>query len=543
MLQSGGLYEKVLARLAEGSELPEMVPPRASAAVVLWRRAAGGTLEVFWLKRSERLAFMGGFYAFPGGGLSRRDASILVRGSPAGVEAACPGAGLPAAVTDGIAGLGPILAPGLVACALRELYEETGVLLAPQRDQRAAEEATAVRLARARRRLLAEEQDLAALLTAEGLTLDAASLVYAGRWLTPPLGPLRFDNRFFLLRWPQERALQPEVLPAEAERGEWVRPAEAVERWRRGELMTAPPILHILEVLAQEGPEKGLERLRNPVEANLGPFRRVEFRPGVLLFPLRTPTLPPASYTNAYVLGTREAVLIDPGSPHEREIAWLREALETVRERLGRRITAIWLTHHHPDHVGGVAALRSALEVPVLAHPAATELLSQRGIPVDGELADGQRFELAGDPPFPVRVIHTPGHARGHLCFLEETFGSLVSGDLVAGFGTIVIDPPEGNMSDYLDSLARLRKIGPQALFPAHGPTIGAADAKLEAYIRHREWREERILTAWRSGLREPAEMLETVYDDVPRLAHPLAERQIVAHLERLEAMGRLNSS
>ncbi len=527
----------MLAGLAEGHGLPETKPPRASAAVVLWRRTDGGDLEVFWLKRSESLPFMGGFFAFPGGGLSRRDISLSVEGSPVGVEAAPTAAGLPPAVTDGVADLGPILAPGLVACALRELFEETGILPVPAGD------ASRERLAEARRRLLAKEEDFQALLAAEGFELEAGSLVYAGRWLTPPLGPLRFDNRFFLLHWPREKWLQPEVLSGEAELGEWVRPADAVERWRRGELVSAPPILHILDVLAHQGPEEGLERLRLPVEANLGPFRRVEFRPGVLIFPLRTPTLPPAAYTNTFLLGTEEAVLVDPGTPFEREIAWLREGLEAVRQRLGRRISAIWLTHHHPDHIGGVAALREALEVPVLAHPETAERLAGRGIPVDGELADGQRIELAGDPAFPVRVVHTPGHARGHLCFLDETYGSVLAGDLVAGLGTIVIDPPEGNMSDYLDSLARLRELGPRAIFPAHGPMIVTAEAKLEEYIRHREWREERILEAWRTGLREPAAMLETVYDDVPKIAHPLAERQIVAHLERLEEMGRLSDS
>ncbi len=538
--ESGGLYEKVLAGLAKGAELPAPKPPRDSAAVVLWRRAADGELEVFWLKRSEKLRFMAGFYAFPGGGLSRRDGAIPVTGHPVGVDGSPVAAGLPEAVTDGTADLGPILAPGLAACALRELFEETGVLVSPGVVEGRADGDLAGRLAGARRRLLAKETDLETLLAGEGLTLAAGPLVYAGRWLTPPLGPLRFDNRFFLLHWPLERRVQPAVIPGEAERGEWVRPAAAIERWRRGELMTAPPILHILEVLHEEGPESGLGRLRHPTEANLGPFRRVEFRPGVLLFPLRTPTLPPASFTNAYVLGTREAVLVDPGSPYGREIGWLIEGVAAVRRRLGRRVGAIWLTHHHPDHVGAVEALREALEVPVLAHPATAERLAGRGLRVDGELADGQRVVLAGDPPFPVRVVHTPGHARGHLCFLEETYGSVLCGDLVAGLGTIVIDPPEGNMDDYLGSLEKLRQKGPKTLFPGHGPAIGAADAKLHEYLRHRLWREERVLEAWRSGLREPAAMLETVYDDAPRIAHPLAERQILAHLERLEARGQI---
>ncbi len=542
-MSGGGLYEQVLARLGGEAARPAPAPPRSSASVVLWRRSAGAAVEVFWIRRSPELAFMGGWHAFPGGGLSKRDRELPVEGRPAGVGGgvaggSADGAAMPPALLDGVAGLPPLLEPGLLACALRELFEETGVLLAPEvLDGRLPP----ARLEVARRRLLDREARFGELLAAEGLTLDAGPLVYAGRWLTPPLAPRRFDNRFFLLEWPAGRPVQPRVVPGEAESGEWVRPLEAVARWRRGELITAPPILHLLEVLGREGPEAGLSRLRWPEEANLGPFRRIEFRPGVLMFPLVTPTLPPATHTNAYVLGTGEAVLVDPGSPYEREIGWLREALEALPGRLGRRVGAIWLTHHHPDHVGGVEAMRRALGVQVLAHPAAAERLAAAGLRVDGELAGGERIVLGGEPPFPVRVLHTPGHARGHLSFFDETYGSLVAGDAVSGLSTIVVDPPEGDMDAYLGSLERLRELGPSTLFPAHGPPITAAAARLEEYLEHRLWREDRVLAAWRSGLREPAAMLATVYDDVPAVAHPLAERQIVAHLERLRARGRLD--
>ena len=283
-----------------------------------------------------------------------------------------------------------------------------------------------------------------------------------------------------------------------------------------------------------------LGRLRHPVEADLGPFRRIEFRPGVLMFPLATPTLPPADRTNAYLLGTGERLLIDPGSPWPEEIARLEAALRVLAERGEGRVVAIWLTHHHPDHVGGVEALRRALGVPVAAHPETARRLAPRGIAVDRELADGERVVLAGEPPFPVRAIHTPGHARGHLCFYDENGGSLIAGDMVAGFGTIVIDPPEGDMDDYLASLDKLAALAPRTLFPAHGPPATDAVAKLRELIDHRRWREERVLAAWRSGLRTPEEMLPTVYDDAPEKAWPLAERQIVAHLDRLRRAGRL---
>jgi glyoxylase-like metal-dependent hydrolase (beta-lactamase superfamily II) len=257
------------------------------------------------------------------------------------------------------------------------------------------------------------------------------------------------------------------------------------------------------------------------------------------MFPLATHTLPPALTTNCYLLGTGEAVLVDPGSLLDAENERLERALTAVRDRLGRRVTAIWLTLHHPDHVGGVERLRRFLDVPVLAHPATAERLAGR-IAVDAPLTDGQRIVLAGDPPYPVRAVHTPGHARGHLCFLEETYGSVLAGDLVAGLGTIVVDPPEGDMDDYLASLAKLADLGPRALFPSHGPAIQDAVGKLREYAQHRLWREDRVLTAWSQGLRTPAAMLPTVYDDVPKEAHPLAERQILAHLDRLRKAGRI---
>ena len=326
-----------------------------------------------------------------------------------------------------------------------------------------------------RRQLLSKELDFAGLLASANQAPVVSDLVYAGRWLTPPLGPVRFDNRFFLVNWQQTRVAQPEIIVGEIESGEWIRPAVALQKWRDGEVLAAPPILHILEVLAQVGPIAGVERLQRPEERNLGPFRRIEFRPGVLLFPVRSPTLPPASYTNVYLLGTGECILVDPGSPVEEEVERLKMGLEATERRLGRRVTAIWLTHHHPDHVGGVEPLRAALDVPVLAHPATAARLRERGLKIDGELQDDQRVILPGEQPMEIRVLHTPGHARGHLCFLVEQDGSLVAGDMVAGLGTIVIDPPEGDMSAYLRSLERLRDLAPATILPAHGPAICAA--------------------------------------------------------------------
>jgi ribonuclease/clavin/mitogillin len=548
---SGNLYEAVLAGLAgmAAAAEPALPPARSSASVVPWRRSARSGrsgahgLEVFWVKRGETLPFMGGWHAFPGGGLSRSDAEIAVIPPAALAGPAPPARPWPAAADD--------LPPGILACAIRELFEETGILLAhPAAGTEAAPDPA--QIAEARSALLGG-RSFAAVLRDLGCVADASRLVYAGRWLTPPFAPLRFDNRFFLLEWPAAEATQPEVHLGELEAGAWVEPAAAWRSWHLGDVLAAPPILHLLQVLGEDGPDAGLPRLRHPVEADLGPVLRVELRPGVLMFPLVTRTLPPALTTNAYLLGFGEAVLVDPGASDPAEIERLVAALAAARERLGRRVTAIWLTHHHPDHVAGVPALRQRLGVPVLAHPASAERLAANGAlgafgGMDGTLGDGQQVTLAGQgrpeaPDLLVQIVHTPGHARGHLCFLELGQRSLLAGDMVAGLGTIVVDPPEGDMDDYLASLAKLVALAPRTLFPGHGPAVKNAVPKLREYIEHRLWREARVLAAWREGRREPEAMLPTVYDDVPREAWPLAARQVLAHLARLRRAGQLDDA
>ena len=518
-----GLYEQVLAAAA-GAPVAAPRAPRPSAAVVPWRRR-DGRLEVFWVRRSEAVPFMPGWHAFPGGGLARGDAELAVRGATRHVPG---GFAIPAGSRLEGEEAGPDLVPGLEAAALRELWEETGLLLVGDARDEASEGRT-LDLPRD-----AAAGALATALAEGSLALDASQLVWAGRWLTPPFAPLRFDNRFFLLQWPSERDAQPTVVPGELAEGEWVEPAAALARWHAGEVLAAPPILHLMTVLAEDGPEAGLPRLRDPAEADLGPFRRIEFRPGVVMVPLRTPTLPPATHTNAYLLGTGPAVLVDPGSPWPEEQEKLHAALAAAAERLGREVVAIWITHHHPDHVGGVAAAAAAFGVPVAAHPATAERLAARGLRVDATLADGERHELG--PGFHVRVVHTPGHARGHLSFLVEEDGTLLCGDLLSALSTIVIDPPDGNMGDYLASLDKARALAPRFLFPAHGPVLRDGAQVLSQLAEHRRAREARVLAAWRQGLRDPDAIVPHAYDEgeVPPPLRPVAGRQVQAHLDHL---------
>lgn len=265
------------------------------------------------------------------------------------------------------------------------------------------------------------------------------------------------------------------------------------------------------------------------------PHEPFEHRPGIHVVPLRTPTLPPATHTNCVVLGREALAVVDPASPY-------RDEQERLLDFLGGQagtVRAIWLTHHHADHVGGVVALRDALDVPVLAHPATARRLEGQ-VPVDGALYSGDVEDLGG---LEIEVIHSPGHARGHLAFREVEEHTLVAGDLVAGQGTIVIDPPEGDMADYLATLGGLVQSGVGSVVPAHGPAIEDGEALLLEYIAHRQLREEQLSAALRACPDQtayPIELVPTIYPEVPALFHPLAARQILAHLLKLEVEGKV---
>jgi glyoxylase-like metal-dependent hydrolase (beta-lactamase superfamily II) len=204
----------------------------------------------------------------------------------------------------------------------------------------------------------------------------------------------------------------------------------------------------------------------------------------------------------------------------------------------GARVKAIWLTHHHIDHIGGAQHLARRVGVPIAAHQLTAELLRGR-VTVDVALADGDTAFLGGSPPRRLRCVHTPGHAAGHLCFLEEETGFLVAGDMVAAIGTILIDPDEGDMRAYLASLAAMKALAARRLLPAHGSVLPDPDACLDGYREHRLWRESRICQAMRQlGPASVSALLPRAYDDVSPVVYPLAKRSLMAHLLKLELDG-----
>ena len=484
---------------------PPVAVPRRSAVGVPYRRLSGGGVELFWVKREKALAFAGGFYAFPGGKVDAGDAAVPVVGDT-GPDAA------------------------LRVAAARELLEEAGVLVAEGAERLAPETVSALR-----RELLEGRASWGALLERHGLRLSAEALPEAGRWVTPEFAPVRFDTVFYLVEvGAHARA---EWWPGELSEGAWVTPAEALARWEAGTALLHPPALHVLRVMARfDSPERALTQLRAPAHCPDFIAQRIEYQRGVRVFPLSTATLPPATHTNAYVLGEEELLIVDPGARDEDEVARLVAMVEGLVAE-GARVKAVVLTHHHGDHTGGVRQVTEHFGVPLWCHARTADRVE---VPTARLLEDGEVLELAGRPPQRWRVLYTPGHARGHVCLVDERTRAGVVGDMVAGVGSIVIDPPEGDMAEYLRQLARLRDLPVTTLYAAHGMAIPDGPGKLQEYLDHRAAREARILEAVPpEGVTLP-ELVARAYADTPPFLLPVAERSALAVLLKLEGEGRV---
>jgi glyoxylase-like metal-dependent hydrolase (beta-lactamase superfamily II)/8-oxo-dGTP pyrophosphatase MutT (NUDIX family) len=476
--------------------------PFRDAACVVLVRGNGSDLEVYWVRRGDTVPFQPGFMAFPGGKVDAADADFPVPGVSDDFERAAR------------------------VCAVREALEETGVLVGVQGDVAPAS------LAAAREALLGGGATLAGAAREYGWRIAPETLTFAGRWQTPAFAPVRFDTLFFLARVPSGQ--EPNVIPGELASGEWVKPLEALERYRQGQLTFAAPILWTLIALA-EG-EVGLaERIAAGPTRAATPVRRVELQWGIVLHAMPTKPLPPALYTNAYLIGEREMALVDPGSgepEHLRDLFALTEHLASE----GRRVTMIVVTHHHPDHTGGVAACRERFGARVVGH---RELAPH--VPVDVVVKDGDVLPLLpGLNDWTLRVLETPGHTRDSISLWHEKRHALFCGDLLpGGAGSVVIDPPDGDMSDYLASLERCAALEPLTLFPAHGSPTGAAVRRIRALIKHRLEREARVVEVLNDTARALPELVPAVYDDTPRELWSWAERSLLAHLEKLTREGR----
>jgi glyoxylase-like metal-dependent hydrolase (beta-lactamase superfamily II) len=259
-------------------------------------------------------------------------------------------------------------------------------------------------------------------------------------------------------------------------------------------------------------------RPRNRQRRTLCHHGRVEMRVIRILAPNPGPLT--LEGTNTWIVGEDPSLVVDPGPPDA-------EHVEEIRREAGR-VGTILLTHRHPDHAPAAQMLADVTGAPVLAF-----------WPEEGEerIEDGQLVRGGG---VLLRALHTPGHAPDHIVLHEPLSGAMFTGDTVLGRGTSVIDPPEGNLGDYMDSLGRMLELRPGVLYPGHGPTVWHGEAKVREYIDHRNAREQQVLHGLGGGPRSPEELVPEIYGAYPVELHGVAARSLLAHFLKLEAEGRV---
>jgi glyoxylase-like metal-dependent hydrolase (beta-lactamase superfamily II) len=234
--------------------------------------------------------------------------------------------------------------------------------------------------------------------------------------------------------------------------------------------------------------------------------------------------------TNTYVVGERALAVIDPGPALDAHLA-------AIAQHAGGRLQWIFVTHTHLDHSPAAHALAAATGAQLIGRPPPDGGRQDRSfvparVPHDGEatVCDG----------FTLRAVHTPGHASNHLCYLLEEERLLFTGDHVMQGSTVVIAPPDGDMSAYLASLEKLLALDPDALAPGHGSVISKPQTAVRRLIEHRLWREQKVIDALAdAGASTLDELLPAVYADVAPRLHVAARQSLHAHLLKLVQDGR----
>ncbi len=475
--------------------------------------------RVLWARRNPALNFMGGYHSFTGGKTTDADYKTTVEN--------CSDSEMSVFIT----------------CAVRETFEEAGVLLVRNGDA-----LTKGQIASLHDDLVSGRSRFDEILKQWGLSIDARDFNYAGTWTTPEFLPTRFKTRFFTAVCPSRQI--PYDATAELTDFEFIDPLRAVKRWDRSEVLVAPPVLFSLRGLIganQSGLKSISEILVSQAKTKAKEDVYMELNSRFTCFPLKTATLPPASHTNCFIVGSRRFIVIDAASPDTEE----QDKLFSYIDRLiksGCVCKEIVVSHLHPDHFGGETALKRHLkekfdlDIPITAHKTTAESLNGL-VRFDRCLDDKHTYNLKDQigNEFVILAFDAPGQARGHLCFYDEELGFLLSSDNVVGVGTVVIAPPEGTMTDYLKTLENLLELpNLNFLCGSHGAAVYDARGKIREYIEHRIQREEQILQLVRQGISEIDEIVENVYTGLDPKLIPLAGKSVDAHLEKLRAENRI---
>lgn len=541
--------------------------PRPAATVILLRDTAQG-MEVFMVQRTHQAVFIPGGYVFPGGALDPADGDPVFATQVVGVD-------------DRSASLALGLESGGLAywvAAIRECFEESGLLLAHDARHPASEgklvSGTAREFDVLRQQLASAQVSWPQFCRDRQLTLALDQLVYLSHWITPIGSVRRFDTRFFMAHAPDAQDAAHDN--AETIAHAWVRPVDMLERHRAGEATIMFATRTTLELLASfPNAEAAMAHARDlkdippitpratitrggrkviaPGDPAWAEVARLDpeglgnasselvagvptrLSPRVLRIAAPNPGFMTGAGTNSYLLGDGDALaVIDPGPA-------IDEHIERLLEAGAGKIRWILTTHTHKDHSPAAARLREKTGAEVLGMPAPQFDNQDTAFRPDQVPVDGELLRIAG---LSLRVVHTPGHASNHLCYLLDEEKMLFTGDHIMQGSTVVINPPDGDMAVYLQSLRKLKSLDADILAPGHGFLMAQPHRVIDRLLAHRERREAKVLDALRQADAASLEQLVlAVYDDVPVQRHGMARRSLLAHLLKLKAEGKATQS
>jgi recombination protein RecT len=535
------------------------VATRPAATVLLLRDSDAG-IEVLMTRRSMTASFAPGAYVFPGGGVDALDARSHAQASRRATQSELH-------LTQAIA-------------AIRESFEELGVLLAKHGD---GVSATAEDIA-----AIDRKEPFADQCAARGLKLCGADVFVLAHWITDRDLPRRFDVPFLVARMPDGQT--PVADEAEQFEPVWVRPADALARHEAGSFFIIFPTIRTLERLkdfatvdavlhacaANEQPLwtscpragwlAGAEARYMEHEQPFGELEMVS-PDGQIVHHLDWNTLQPVQLlknvmritapnpgvmtgpgTNSYLVGDPNTgyIAIDPGPADAGHI-------ERLWRAAGGDIRMIVCTHSHADHSPGAKPLQALCArathgvPPILGLASLPTARANSEFTPDRALANHELLTLAAKPinadtTHTLQVIHTPGHAANHLCLVLLEDGLLFSGDHILNGSTTVVDPPDGEMTAYLDSLDALSAACTEHhihfILPAHGYVLGQAAGAISHLKAHRLKREAKILKVMQAQPQGSMDdWVANAYDDVPPRMWPVAKRSLLAHVQRIEAM------
>ena len=543
----------------------EPAPVQAAATLLLLRDTPDG-IEVLMTRRSDTASFAPSAYVFPGGRIDAGDAAALAL-AVAARRPTQPDAQRVQAIA-----------------AVRETFEELGVLLAQHAD---GTPVGPTDIAAMDRSTAPGTRPFADQCAARGLRLSTDQVFLFAHWITDRDLPKRFDVPFLVARMPDGQ--EPQADETEQFEPVWVRPADALQRHRDERFVMLFPTVRslqrlagyatvdaLLQACAHEAPLftscpragllRGATARYMEHEMPYGELALVcpdgqivhslDWRsdaPVALLKNVRRLTAPnPGAMTgpgtNSYIVGDADTgyLVIDPGPNDAAHI-------ERLWQATGGDIRMIVCTHSHADHSPGAVPLQAlcAPRPPILGLASAPTARESARFTPERALADGERLVLtAGDAALAhtMRVIHTPGHAANHLCLLLEEDGLLFSGDHILNGSTTVVDPPDGHMTAYLDSLDKLDAAcaasGAEFILPAHGYVLGNARDAIARLRQHRLQREARIAAAMQQHPEgTPEDWLPIAYSDVDARMWPVAARSLAAHVERIREQAATNTT